>query len=451
MDIIFASDAYECWKHWSRRYRDGLYKLCMVDIFHGGYGVVVSHTKHMRYVLGNPSLFKKDKFFKTLFPLMGDGVLSSNGKEHAFQKRLLGKAFSPDHIRKFMPVMNDHAKRLIDVYKHEVGDDKTGKNIEVQHHLSNIVFDIFCDTAFGHNYDALTSDNDVVNIIKRQIDTFANLKYQSLRVVLTALWLAKPFEKYYQDIDRVRVEQIVDDIILKKKEALAVEEESERHNDLLSMMIKARDDETRARFTDKLLRDNVFTLILASFETTGTAIPWVLFALATNTEKQDLARMEIMEIMEDQTDIDEEGMSRLKYTTACIKEALRLHTVAPLTSRVATKDVEIGGYKLKAGTVLYPCFLATHHQDDIYENSDEYLPERFLLTTEQTPCSFVAFGYGPYSCIGRHFAMVEIKIILCHILNNFYVTADPDFQRYNRTSMVTAKTDRPITLRLTPI
>ena len=451
-DMMFAYDTYKCCARWAQTY-NGLYKLNFMNPFKGGYMVVVANVQHVKDVLGKTSLFKKDKFFQTLFPLMGEGVLCSNGKQHAFQRRLMAKAFSPDHIRKFTPIMNSHANRLIEVLKKEIGNGKEGKNVQVQSHLSNTVFDVFCDTALGHHYDALTSESEFVSIMKRQIDTLANLKIQMLLVIFKFLFIDKLMDKFIfseKNKDRVKLEEILDDIIKKKKKVLATDEEGERHNDLLSMMIRARDEDTNAGFTDKLLRDNVFTLMVASFETTGTAIPWVLYSLAMNIDKQDLARQEIIELMGD-GDIDEEGMMKLSYTTACIKETLRLHTVAPATDRVAKQDVDIGGHKIKAGTSMFVSLLGVHHQKDIYKDPEQYVPERFLDTTNMPLGSFVAFGHGPYNCIGRYFAMMEIKIILCHILKNFYVSADSDFQKYKRNALITATTDRPITLRLVPI
>ena len=452
-DMIFAYDTYKCWARWAQSY-DGLYKLNFLNPFKGGYRVVVANAQHVKHVLGNAALFDKDDFFQTLFPMMGNGVLCSNGKEHAFQRRLLAKAFSPDHIRKFSPLMNNHAKRLIEVFKKEIGDKEEGENVQVQLHLSNTVFDIFCDSALGHHYDALTSQSEFVSIMKRQIDTFANLKTQALLVIFRFLLLGKLVDKFMfgdKNRDRLKLEEILDETIRKKKESLAADEDSERHNDLLSMMIKARDDDTNAGFTDKLLRENVFTLMVGSFETTGTAIPWILYSLATNIDKQDLARQEIIGLIRDGDDIDADGISKLSYTTACIKETLRLHTVAPMTDRVAKQDINIGGHNIKAGSPILVSILGVHHQKDVYKDPDEYVPERFLENTKMPLGSFVAFGHGPYNCIGRYFAMMEIKIILFHILKNFHISVDSEFLKYKRNSLITAVTDRPITLRLTPI
>ena len=451
LDLMMSKDKLPMIRNWAKSFKDAIFKINFLKVSNFGYWIHIARPEHIKYVVGNPALFTRGESLRFFFPLMGDGILTSEGKEHSFQKKLMAKAFSVEHIKRYIPKMNFHAKRLINHWMAMIEDQEVGRNIEVQDDCSNAVFDIFCDTGFGHHYDALKCDNDVVTLFKQQIDTVTDVKN---RILFNMLSFLKYFNINAVDMKRKNTErckEIVEDIITKKRELLAKDEddESDKHDDLLSMLMKARDDETKTGFTDKLLRDNVFTLMVASFETTGTAVPWIMFTFAMNQEEQYAARKEINNTLGDREDLEPDDLSRMTFTNACIKEALRLNPPVSFMSRTSKQKCVIGGYQIPANQLIFANLMSTHRQDDVYERPDKFHPERYLNgSVPSVPASYVTFGYGPYSCIGQHFAMVEIKVLVISLLRKFHITADPQFQKYSTKTFITIKANPPITLRL---
>ena len=451
-DIFKATDIIDFFMQLSNRFKDGVYKINFIKLSeYRGYMIFTSRPEHLKTMFSYPKLFTKPLYFKKFFPLTGDGLLTSTGKEHAFQKKLLAKLFTAGHVTRYTPIMNHHADRLLTLWKDEIGDDRRGKNIELQHYMHNVVFDIFCETAFGFHYDSLTSNHDVVQLLKEQISTMTNFKGKFLYSVFRYFKFL-PFSFYdmeQQKLDRCR--NVLEEIISKKKEILALSEDQSESADFLTMMIKARDEETKTGFTDKYLRDNLFSFLLASFETTGTAIPWVLYALAMNINEQEKARKEILSVLDGQHQIEDGHLSEFSYFTACIKEALRLYTPVPFGGRVTEKETKLGTYDIPAGQMIVPNFSAIHRQEDVYENPDCFNPGRFLTGVPFPPGAFVPFGYGPYNCIGQHFAMLEIKVIVARILQTYSVVADEGYRSYNKQALITVTASPPITLRFIPL
>ena len=451
-DFMYAKDKLALWIKWAKVFKDGVFKMNYPRFGYPGYHVYITKSEFVKQMFGNTKNFTKSKGRKILFPLMGDGILIAEGKDNAYQKRLLLKAFTPDHVKTYIPAMNVHAKRLIQLWNSEIDGAKEGKNIALQNDFSNLVFDIFCDTAFGHNYDSLSHQSDIVRIFKEQMDTVSDLRNRILVNVFPFLQHLPFFSGLkIAKKNKERCQKIVEELVLKKKELLSKSDNPDKHNDLLSMMIKAHDDETKTGFTDKLVRDNIFTLMVASFETTGAALPWVMYTLAMHPEEQKLARSEIAKVIEGKDDIEPADISNMPYLSACIKEAMRLHTPVPLVCRVAKQATEIGGYKIPAGQAIWSLLLAVHRQEEIYPEPEKFRPERFMSGAPSIPASYVTFGYGPYNCIGQHFAMMEMKVLVAQLLRKFDFLVDPEFRKYDCSSTVTIKPRRDLTLRLVPI
>jgi cytochrome P450 len=168
--------------------------------------------------------------------------------------------------------------------------------------------------------------------------------------------------------------------------------------------------------TDVELHDELMTLLLAGHETTATAIAWALYWV----HKLPNIREQILQELETLGDNPEPlNIARLPYLTAVCNETLRIYPVAVLTVPRAVKEpVELMGYPLEPGTRLYGCIYLTHHREDIYPNSQQFKPERFL-ERQFSPYEFLPFGGGIRRCIGEALALFEMKLVLATILQRY--------------------------------
>jgi len=170
--------------------------------------------------------------------------------------------------------------------------------------------------------------------------------------------------------------------------------------DILALLMCARGDDGE-QLSDSEIRDDLITLMLAGHETTATTLAWVFDLLLHHPDALRRVRSEAIS--------EEEA-----FTTAVIHETLRVRPPAPLTSRVAAGPVEIGGYRVDAGTRIVVHIIAINRNADTYERPHEFRPERFLGTRPQT-YAWVPFGGGVKRCLGASFSMREL-ITVIHVL-----------------------------------
>lgn len=185
--------------------------------------------------------------------------------------------------------------------------------------------------------------------------------------------------------------------------------------DILTLMMSAH-DEQGVGMTDEELRDELMTLLVAGHETTATALAWAFYWLHSAPSVLDNLLGEL-ETLGDNPDPIE--LSRLTYLNAVCQETLRLYPVVPITSpRVTKLPLQIMGHQFDTDTMLAPCIYLTHHREDLYPESKQFRPERFL-ERQYSPSEFLPFGGGNRRCLGYTLAMLEMKLVLARVLSHY--------------------------------
>jgi cytochrome P450 len=177
---------------------------------------------------------------------------------------------------------------------------------------------------------------------------------------------------------------------------------SER-DDVLALLLRAR-DENGEPMTDRELRDELVTLLLAGHETTATALAWAFDYLLHNLQP--------LERLTDDCRRDDGGED---YLDAVVQEVLRLRPPIAFVDRRLTAPLELDGYPLPAGTIVAPCIYLAHRRPDLYPEPGSFRPERFLERPPET-YSWLPFGGGVRRCVGASFATFEMKVVLRTIL-----------------------------------
>lgn len=196
--------------------------------------------------------------------------------------------------------------------------------------------------------------------------------------------------------------------------------------DLLTVLMDARDDEGQPMSTEQLL-DEIRTLYLAGHETTATTLSWAWMLLSRNPQAYATLEAEIASVLEGRTPTADD-VALLPYCNAVIKEALRCYPVAWITRRIALEDVEIGGYHVANGTSVFLSPWVVHHDARWYAEPDKFMPERWLKEKSELPAreAYLPFGGGPRICIGNGFAMMESVLLLATLLQKYHVALLPE-------------------------
>jgi cytochrome P450 len=194
-----------------------------------------------------------------------------------------------------------------------------------------------------------------------------------------------------------RVMEPVNRLVYEEIEARRNAPDVAEREDILSLLLQARHEDGEP-MSDRELRDELMTLLVAGHETTATSLAWAIERLVRHPDK--LARLA------DETIAGDED-----YLDAVIKETLRLRPVVSIVLRRLTEPMQIGEWLLPAGASIVPCIYLVHRRPDIYPEPDRFLPERFLETPPGT-YTWIPFGGGVRRCLGAAFAEFEMSVVL---------------------------------------
>ena len=167
--------------------------------------------------------------------------------------------------------------------------------------------------------------------------------------------------------------------------------------------------------------------MLAGIDTTGYTATVFLYHLASNPEKQEILYREICDIVGPNDDlITESKLNQMRYLKACLHESQRMMPATIGSSRTATDDYVLSGYKIPKGTLVINYNMVTSNCSENYRNAEEFIPERWLRSNPESKCSHpfssIPFGHGPRSCIGRRFALVQIYCLVIKLLQRYRIS-----------------------------
>lgn len=364
---------------------------------------VLRHPDHIREVL----LTRADDFSKThtafdsLSQVLGDALLTSDGKNWQRQRRMVQPAFTRKR-------MGDYAATMVD----ETARTKTRwqrvSEVDMGREMVDLTLRIVCRTLFSYQ-----PDNETDKVAKA-MQTFND-----------AMATPNVLPKWVPSPKRVRVtkaiellDKIIYDIIEQRRSA---PESASQPNDLLQRLVTAIDSEGEGdQLSAKEIRDQLMTLFLAGHETTSHALTWTWYLLANNPRVEQKLHQELDQVLAGR--MPEYGdLPSLPYTEQVMKEAMRLYPPAYVLARRARCDTEVGGYTVPAGSELVIWLYMTHHDPRWYPQPEAFKPERFEpdVVAGLPKLAYLPFGGGPRSCIGAEFAMVEARLILAALAQSF--------------------------------
>ncbi|MDZ7959271.1 MAG: cytochrome P450 [Aulosira sp. DedQUE10] len=336
-------------------------------------------------------------------PLLGqNSLISLDGKPHQRQRQLLTPPLHGERMLAYGELIGDITKQVTS--KWQIGEPFTALLS-----MQEISFQVILKAVFG------LKDGLRYQQLKDTLIAILNPK----RPVLRAMFLLFPFLR--QNLGSwtpwaqfLQLRQQIDELIYAEIEERRLQADQSR-TDILSLMMAARDEEGE-QMTDVELRDELMTLLVAGHETTASSLAWALYWIHSLPEVKEKLVQELDTLSENP---DPNAIFRLPYLNAVCSETLRLYPVAMLgLNRLVKSPLEIAGYKFDTGTILVPCIYLTHHREDLYPNSKQFQPERFL-ERQFTPAEFLPFGGGNRRCIGMAFALFEIKLVLATLLSNW--------------------------------
>ncbi len=359
--------------------------------------VLVNHPDLIEYVLvKNSRNFKKPFAFRFTRPVLGNGLLTSEGDFWLRQRRLAAGAFHGDRIAAYGADMVDAATRMLDTWRDGVPRD-------IHADMMQVTLDIVARTLFGA--DVTQRSGDIGESLFMALRSFA---VNFNRTIPLPAWIPtrgnRAARAAVRGLNRV-VRQIIDQR----------RRDSQPRNDLLSMMLHARDIDG-SQMTDEQLLDEARTFLLAGHETTAITLSWTLYLLASRPHEQDRLRAELDTVVGDRLP-EVNDMKSLKVTESIILESMRLYPPAFMIGREPLADFELAGYRIPAGTTIFMSQWVMHRDGRFYDRPDQFEPERWTSDKAKAlpKMAYFPFGGGPRVCIGNTFAMMEGVLLLATI------------------------------------
>jgi enediyne biosynthesis protein E7 len=376
---------------------------------------LVFHPDGVRRILQEDHFnYNKDiPDYHVLSLLLGKGLLTNDGESWLQQRRLIQPAFHRDRIAAFSKVMTDTTLEWLDRWEIQ-GLVDTGKPLDMLTEMSGLTLTIVCKALFGADLR-----DDQLKRVGRALTT-ANHRLSDAFYIPAILSLPTP-QRHQLSAARRELHAIVDELVRQRRA-----DPGER-NDLLSMLLEARDADTGEGMSESQIRDEVLTLLLAGHETTANTLSWTFYLLARHPEVAAALHDEYRGVLAGHTPAMND-LAQLPYGRMVVEESMRLYPPAWSVGRHALAEDEIGGYVIPKGAYVLLFQSVTHRHPDFWEQSNAFDPQRFSSerAAGRHKYAYFPFGGGPRLCIGNQFALTEAQLILATILSRFQMRLTPN-------------------------
>ncbi|MEM7332990.1 MAG: cytochrome P450 [Chloroflexota bacterium] len=342
----------------------------------------------------------RDPFTSKVFKrFLGEGVLAAEGKMWQRKRRLVRPAFHARRIQDYTAVMTQYTQEMVNGWQ-------AGHQLAIDKELTQLTLRIIAKTIY--NVDVAEQAEE----IGRNMAIAAKIAEGQLgQPLIPPKWVPTPNNRK-QNRAIQNVHALLLEIINQRKAS------GEDAGDLLSMLIQARDEDGSA-LSDEELLDECMTLFFAGHETTAALLTWTWYLLSKNPEVKQKLQSEIDTALNGKP-IAFEDMEKLPFTEWVIKEGLRLYPPAWSLARVALEDMTLGGRAVPKNTVIFASPFLMHRSAEHFPDPERFWPERWADDQPQPDrFAYFPFGAGPRVCLGNMFAMLEAKVILATIVQNF--------------------------------
>ncbi|KAK7405339.1 hypothetical protein VNO78_06582 [Psophocarpus tetragonolobus] len=366
--------------------------------------------------------------FNPLAKFLITGLVDLEGEKWSNHRKIINPAFNLVKLKLVLPAMFHSCNQMINEWKMLVSE-KGSCMVDVWPFFNSLTGDVISRTAFGSSYE---EGKIVFELQKEQ----AQLTIKVLQSIYIPGWRFIPtkLNKRMKEID-YEIRNVLSEIIQKQETSMKTHESPS--DNLLGLLLESNKKEIEDRGHRKDVGMNIDDVInecklfyFAGQETTSVLLNWTMMLLSRFPNWQTLAREEVIETFGTK-EPDYDGLNRLKVVTMILYEVLRLYPPVTDISRVVRKEIRVGNLTLPSGTFISIPTILVHHDFELWGNdAKEFKPDRFsegILKATNNQVSFVPFGWGPRICIGQNFALLEAKMALCLILQNFSFELSPSY------------------------
>ena len=378
-----------------------------------------------RVLVGDAEKYRKADFGDSAIDrLLGDGLLMSDGATWRKQRDLATPSFHPKRLAGLTEMMADHAAETVDSWE-------PGEQVDVQLEMARLTVRIIVNAMFGTDVD----DERVESVQENLEPLGARFEPNPKRFIIPD-WAPTEANREF-DAALAELEAVIDDMLADRRgtqhnpavdpasDAIAggipgaagSGADAEVPMDLLSVLLRAHD---RGEQTDANLRDELVTILLAGHDTTALTLTYTWYLLSNHPDAATRLQQEVDEVVGDGrpslTDIQ-----RLDFTEQVLNEAMRLYPPVYTLFRETNVGVKHGGYRIPADATLMLPQWVVHRSPRWWDEPDTFDPDRWesQRQTDRPRFASFPFGGGPRMCIGKRFSLMEAKLIIATVAQQY--------------------------------
>ncbi|XP_065897731.1 cytochrome P450 4F6-like [Dysidea avara] len=368
----------------------------------------------------------KPRGYDCMHKWTGLGLVTSCGERWRRHRKMLTPAFHFDILKQYIPVYNEVSHKLLEIWS---GLADSGESVEITEYLNLYTLDVLLRCIYSINSNCLEEREVPYLVATKELSRLLLERVYNPLLAFDWIYFATAAgHKFLHNCNLVH--KFSEEVILQRRDELLKtplgSQPTRKYQDFLDILLSAR-DENGEGLTDTEIREEVDTFMFGGHDTTAVALGWILYCLAMYKEHQEECRKEIREVLagRDSDDITWEDLTKLNYTTMCIKETLRLYPIVPITSKLSEGFVG-NGQRIPKGTWINIGIYTVHHDPLVWDDPERFDPTRFSAENMKNmdPFAFLTFSAGPRNCIGQRFAMQELKVTVAHIVNRFLLEMD---------------------------
>ena len=352
---------------------------------------------------------KSDIQVKRMGHFLGKGLLTTHGEAWRTQRRLIQKGFDRKQMDALSTIMQDSLAESLQGFDEHV---RTGP-VDIYPHLMKMTFAMVARSLFG----AHLRDEDIALVSDTICTVQEFIVRQTLQPYLNP-WFAASGELRRHEAMRTRADNVLLEYI-----------KARRHqapgSDLLQTLMDGSYSDGEG-MSDALVLSESMQLLVAGHETSSNALSWLLYLLCSRPDCLLGVREEFASVLGDEP-LGHADAARLPFTTQVVQESLRLYPPFWMVDRMAMADDRVGDVAIPQGSTVIVFVYGAHHARKHWPEPESFDPERFAKGNEKlrAPFTYLPFGGGPRVCIGNHYAMLQILMILSTLVRKYDLHLTP--------------------------
>lgn len=395
--------------------------------------VMLTRPDHLQHVLvKNPGKYIKGLSHDKLRVAIGHGILTLEGESWTSQRKLMGPTFTPRGIKPFADIMADEAHALVDRWQGRLDTDPV---VDINQEMTRITMRVISRSMFG-----IDMDRDFSGASDALVALLDYTASATTSMIDVPLFVPTAKNRRLKEAKQELREFLMGIIQRRRSEGL--------QNDLLSMLMTARDADTGEMMTDEQLHDEALIIFFAGHDTTSSLLTWTWYLLSKWPAVEEKMHAELATVLGGRAPgLDD--IPNLPYLRQVFDETLRLYSPIPILARDLTEDDRLNGYDLPKGSLVVLALYNTHRHPEFWERREEFYPEHFAeaAVAARPRYAYLPFGAGPRICIGMHFALMEAALVMGEVAQRFALRLARPHDGKVRYVGVT-RPDEPILMKL---